>query len=206
MNFITAYCHISKESVSMNGETILRKDETTTDDFIKKIYKNSKLDYPKFYKMDMLSKFAFLGTEILKNHCAKIIEYTDDAIALLFSNSVSSADTDIKFQKSYQVERSPSPALFVYTLPNILIGEIAIRNKWFGENLFTILPNFDSAYFTMQCNIILEKKAEAVLCGWINVLDENIETFIFFAEKKHPQKMNLPLNSETLSILYKNKI
>lgn len=203
MNFITAYCRISNEVVIVDGEIIFRKDEASTDDFLKQIYKNFKLDYSKFYKMDMLSKFAFLGTEILKCHCKRIAEYSDDEIALLFSNSVSSADTDIKFQKSYQEESSPSPSLFVYTLPNILIGEIAIRNKWFGENLFTIFPKFDSDFFTNYCNILLSKNTEACLCGWINILDENPDTFIFLVEKENESKFNFSLNSETLSILYK---
>lgn len=203
MSFITAYCRISKKLVTVNGEIIFRKDEASTDDFSKQIYKNFKLDYSKFYKMDLLSKFAFLGIESLKKHCTPITEYADDEIALLFSNSVSSADTDIKFQKSYMEQGSPSPSLFVYTLPNILIGEIAIRNKWFGENLFTILPNFGSEYFTAQCNIFLEKKAKAVLCGWVNILGENLDAFIFFVEKTNTNKINFPLNSETLLMLYK---
>lgn len=203
MNYITAYCRISKVGVSVNGEIIFKKDEHSSDDFAKQIYRNSKLDYSKFYKMDTQSKYAFLVTEILKSRYKKITEFADDAIALFFSNSVSSVDTDIKFQKSYIEEGSPSPSLFVYTLPNILIGEIAIRNKWFGENLFTILPNFDSEYFVTQCNIVLKKKAEACLCGWINIFDDEIEAFIFFAERGDSQKMGLPLNSQTLSILYK---
>jgi len=203
MSFITAYCRISKELVIVNGEIIFRKDEISADDFTKQIYKNSKLDYSKFYKMDLLSKFAFLGTEILKAHSKKITEYGDDEIALLFSNSVSSADTDIKFQKSYLEEGSPSPSLFVYTLPNILIGEIAIRNKWFGENLFTIFPKFDSDFFANYCNILLSKNTEACLCGWINILDENVDVFLFFVEKTEVNRINSPLNSEALSILYK---
>lgn len=203
MNFVSAYCLISNHSVRMNRDILFSKNENEQDDFAKQIYKNFKIDYSKFYKMDLLSKIAFLGVEILKMKYPPIKNYRDDEIALFFSNSVSSADVDMKFQKSYSEENSPSPALFVYTLPNILIGEIAIRNKWFGENLFTILSNFDAEFFVQQCDIFLEKKAKACLCGWVNVLDKSIEAFIFFIEKNKTEQNNLELNSETLIKLYK---
>ena len=43
-----------------------------------------------------------------------------------------------RFQETIQHADSyyPSPALFVYTLPNIVTGEIAIRNKYYGETSF----------------------------------------------------------------------
>ena len=37
----------------------------------------------------------------------------------------------------------PSPSLFVYTLPNIVAGEIAIRNKYAGETSAFVLEKYD---------------------------------------------------------------
>ena len=153
--------------------------------------------------MDQLSKIAFIGTELMKQANPEISKYGENDIALLFSNSRSSADTDIKFQESYQNGGIPSPSLFVYTLPNILIGEIAIRNKWYGENMFTISSIFDSEYYANYCNILIKKNAEAALCGWINVDDDKIEAFFFFVTKKDIKQLNLPLSSEKLKKIYK---
>ena len=41
------------------------------------------------------------------------------------------------------MEDFPSPALFVYTLPNIVAGEIAIRNKYEGETSAYVLEEFN---------------------------------------------------------------
>ena len=82
--------------------------------------------------------------------------FKDDEIALLFGNNHSSAETDIQFSNSYKDGNSASPALFVYTLPNILIGEIAIRNKWYGENLFTVYPKFNAELFEKNITLLAE--------------------------------------------------
>ena len=44
---------------------------------------------------------------------------------LVLSNANASLDVDLKYAKTMQT--GASPALFVYTLPNIVIGEISIR-------------------------------------------------------------------------------
>ena len=84
--------------------------------------------YPKFFKMDLLSKLGFLTAEIL---------LMDDPIAekdktgIFIANSSSSLETDRKFHETMKNPSNyyPSPSLFVYTLPNILMGEISIRHK-----------------------------------------------------------------------------
>ena len=153
--------------------------------------------------MDQLSKLAFLGVELTLKETPEINNYGENDIAVLFSNKQSSAATDINFLASYHDGGIPSPSLFVYTLPNILIGEISIKNKWFGENMFTVSQNFDTKYFADYCNILLNKNSEAALCGWINVDGIKIEAFLFFVTKKDIKQLNLPLSSEKLEELYK---
>jgi hypothetical protein len=203
MSYISAYCRMRNYSVSVNGEVVSSAQEISKEDWMKQLYKNLQVDYPKFYKMDVLSKLSFLGTEILKKNQAAINHYADDEIALLFSNCNSSADVDMKFQRSYQEEAAPSPALFVYTLPNILTGEIAIRNSWYGENLFFLCEKFDATFFVNHCNILLNKTAKACLCGWIESVNEETDVFLFFVEK-NPGKKNIPLTHQTLANLYKS--
>lgn len=200
MNYITSYCHISSNKCWINGKEFFGSD--LTDDFIKELYSLLEIKYSKFHKMDQLSKIAFVGSELIKRDLSDIDDYNDDDIALLFSNKTSSAVTDVNFQESYQNGGSPSPSLFVYTLPNILMGEIAIRNKWYGENMFTISPNFDATYFTNYCNLLLDKNAQASLCGWVNVDNGKVESFFFFVAKKNIKQLNLPLDSTRLMELF----
>ena len=201
MSFITAWCHINGKSIHVNGAQLLENVEPSIEAFLKDIYKNLQIEYPKFYKMDMLSKTAFLASEAMKRVNPDIFTYADDQIALVFSNKNSSADTDLKFQKSYMENAAPGPALFVYTLPNILIGELAIRNKWYGENLFTVFPVFDPVFFVNYCSVLLSRQSKACLCGWVNVIDET-EVFLFFVEDKMRNEQSLELNPETLNDLY----
>jgi hypothetical protein len=204
MSRISSYCHISNESIIINNDEVFAENKTGIKDLVKEAYLKLDLNYPKFYKMDTLSKVAFLGVEILKKHYPDINNYGSDEIALMFSNQYSSEDTDKKFTHSYQEENAPSPALFVYTLPNILIGEIAIKNSWYGENLFVVLPDFDADFFANYCNILISKTSQAVIGGWVNVLDENINAFLFFAEKEKAAT-DLILTSETIENIYKTK-
>ncbi|MBC7864989.1 MAG: hypothetical protein IAF38_18590 [Bacteroidia bacterium] len=204
MNHLSSYCHIStKEIVTDKGALLFDNTEgLEVNDFLKTVYKKLAIDYPKFYKMDSLSKAAFLGVELLKKENAALAEYADDEIALLFANSNASEDTDKKFVNSYAEEHAPSPSLFVYTLPSILMGELAIRNKWYGESLFVILQKFDAAFFADYCNMILLRNAKACICGWIEITEGKTEAFIFLAEKNGNEN-NTPLTKQTIEKIYK---
>lgn len=182
MSFVTAYCHIDENLCSLNGEVLLRKNEETGETWFKQIYKALAIEYPKFYKMDLISQAGFLGSELIKK-VNPLSAYADDEVALLFGNKQSSADTDIRFQESYLEKKTPSPSLFVYTLPNIVLGEIAIRNKWYGENMFVVLPKFTPEFFVRYSTILMQSGAEAVLGGWLSILEGKVEVFMFLIEK-----------------------
>jgi hypothetical protein len=183
MSRITAYCHMTENACSVNGELLLQKDQIAGDGWLKQIYKKLDLSYPKFYKMDLLSQTGFIMTEMIKNAIPDLAgSYLDDEIALLFANRTSSAETDLRFEKSYQSKGAPSPALFVYTLPNIVMGEIAIYNKWYGENMFAVLPKFAPDFFVSHTEILLSTGSKAVLNGWIEVKDGQTEAFVFMVE------------------------
>ena len=100
--------------------------------------------------MDSLSKLAFLAGDILLNEELSIEE--ENNIALVFSNKASSLDTDRKHQESIQNQENyyPSPAVFVYTLPNICIGEISIKHKLYSENSFFIFDSFNAEHLEVM--------------------------------------------------------
>ena len=66
----------------------------------------------------------------------------------------------------------PSPSLFVYTLPNIVTGEIAIRHKFYGETCFYILENKEQL-FELANNQVQLTKLSAALIGWVECENEN---------------------------------
>lgn len=197
MSFITAYCQITERSCTVNGEIVSEKNEQSGESWFKQLYKELAVDYPKFYKMDLLAQAGFIGSELIKKADQdRLVTYGDDEIALLFANQESSADTDIRFKESYEDKKAPSPSLFVYTLPNIVLGEIAIRNKWFGENMFAVLPKFAPEFFVQYGSILLANDSKAILAGWLGILDGKIQVFVFLVEEN--AQSGIPLNKENL--------
>ncbi|MBO4282541.1 MAG: 3-oxoacyl-ACP synthase [Bacteroidales bacterium] len=134
------------------------------------LYRNQMGDYPKFFKMDELARTGFIASELLLKVSPK-----SDYNILLF-NSVSSLADDIAFQKTIDDKENffPSPALFVYTLPNIVTGEIAIRNRFQTETNFMVLDKGE----TVDCLVMGEQAALSaqrgpVLTGWVDCWDKD---------------------------------
>ncbi len=182
---ITSFAAIRPGSCFVNGTEVCSFDTETGVSWFRQIYKFLQPDYPKFYKMDQLSQAAFLSVELLKQYGNRSIEVQqEDALAMVFANSESSSVTDLLFQDSYQHQGSPSPSLFVYTLPNIMLGELSIRNKWYGENMFAVFPKFALDFYSKNAVLLLNETISMVLCGWINVSPEKQEILVFTIEKE----------------------
>nr|WP_295923617.1 hypothetical protein [uncultured Dyadobacter sp.] len=185
MKTITAYCNLRADECLVNGEVIARRDAGSEDYWFKQIYRRQELGYPKFYKMDVLSQAGHLATELIKRANPDIsAAYADDQIALVFANASSSAETDRRFKQTYQAGGSPSPSLFVYTLPNIVLGEIAIANKWYGENMFAVLPKFVPGFYLDYSKILMASDSLALLCGWLEVTADTTDVFLFTVEER----------------------
>lgn len=199
-SYITVYCKIEKNQISLNGETVFHSEELSFQDFSKKAYQQFELNYPKFFKMDNLSKLAFLASEIILK--GNLESETENNVALLFANKSSSLDTDVKYQKSIsdKNEYFPSPAVFVYTLANICMGEISIKNQFKSENCFFIFDAFNSQFMADYGNLLLKTgKAEKVLCAWTELYQEEYQVFMCLVSKEG----NLENTAENLEKLYK---
>lgn len=178
--YISAYCLIENNALWLNGEEVINAPEMPFADFAKQVYQHYNMAYPKFFKMDNLSKLAFLAADVLLK--PKVEEEKENNIALLFANKSSSLDTDVKHQESIGDKENyyPSPAVFVYTLPNICLGEISIRHKLFTENSFFIFEAFNPSFFANYAGILLDTdKAEEVLCGWVEFFKEDYKAFMY---------------------------
>jgi hypothetical protein len=132
-SMINSYVHIRKNRIFRDGKEIFIGEAGVKSDFLKQAYKKLQLNYPKFHKMDRLSKLGVLATAVLFGE-----DPVDPATALVLSNRNSSLDTDLLHFES--MKNIVSPAIFVYTLPNIVMGEISIKYKLESENSFFISP------------------------------------------------------------------
>lgn len=139
---------------------------------LNELYRQFVGDYPKFFKMDSLCKLGFLASELLLGSLSA--EQKENASIILF-NKNGSLITDRNYQQTISDSNYfPSPALFVYTLANIITGEIAIRHKIYGETSFYILPNKDEEVMErMVKNIFLTSHPTLVLTGWVDYENEN---------------------------------
>ena len=189
---ISSYCHIKNQQVSLNGTVVFNEEHPRFSDFIKAVYKAQDTKYPKFFKMDNLSKLAFLAADILLKD-QQLDLGKEHNIALVFSNRAASLDTDLTHQKAIQDKDNyfPSPAVFVYTLPNICLGEISIKYKLFTENSFFIFDRFNPEHLMTYAHSLLDiNKADSVLCAWVELEGENYEAFLYLVSKEGPIKHN----------------
>ncbi len=119
--------------------------------------------------MDNLSKLGWLASEILLKDSFKPEDYKPEEFGVVLANSNASLDTDLKYFET--TKEFASPSLFVYTLPNIVIGEICIRNKFKGENAFFIQEKFDTGFIEQYVNNLVNSNIlQACICGWVDVV------------------------------------
>ncbi len=166
--------------------------ENNINSFLKEMYYKLDLDYPKFFKMDNLCKLGVIGTELLcrKN---KDLFSRKDRVGIILQNKSSSLDSDIKHQEGIE-NNTVSPAIFVYTLPNIVIGEISIKHKWQSEGVFFIDENIDTKLLSQYSNILLkEGRADLNLIGWIDVIKNqySLKLCVVNAEIKAEELKNI---------------
>jgi hypothetical protein len=215
---ITAYCIIRHREIICDGKTIYSSQAGTLKDFLQQAYDFIKPEYPKFYKMDHLSQLGLLAAEVLLKNRSLSAEYPAESISVVLSNAHSSLDTDLRYLAS--TKTMASPALFVYTLPNIVAGEICIRHKIKGENAFFISPAFDpewmvdyvstvfssipntpacaSASAGRQCLI-----SNACIAGWVDLVGEHHDVFLYLLEKN--KQPSLEHSAEKLKELYNTR-
>ena len=178
---------ISPSEVVVDGKAVTLPEGISGKDLLTFLYKEKVGNYPQFYKMDLLSRLGFVASELLLDEeGGERFAGTDSRAVVLFNRS-SSLMTDRKYLSTIAEDNYyPSPALFVYTLPNIITGEIAIRNKYNGETSFYILPERNGGVMENVLEAaFLDKKTQSVISGWIDCTADNcFEADMFIAEKK----------------------
>jgi 3-oxoacyl-(acyl-carrier-protein) synthase len=130
----------------------------------------------KFFKMDNLSRLAYVAiSELLRDTDVKE-KYNPDEIGIVLANRSASLDTDVRHcEQMEQNGDDVSPAIFVYTLPNVAAGEVSIRHKIQGEATFFIQNSPDSFVEDYARMLLRRGDLKAVVCGWCELLSEEFE-------------------------------
>ena len=178
---------ISPKGVWVDGNPIPTENENGNTTPFTAIYKQKIGEYPKHYKMDALCRLGFVASELLLQAEGKTrFEECDDRAVVLFNRS-SSIYSDKKYLASICDKENyfPSPSVFIYTLPNIVTGEIAIRNGYHGDTSFYILPSKDEEQMLeILETAFLDRQTTSVLAGWLDYEDaEHYEAELYIAEQ-----------------------
>lgn len=174
---------IRENKIFKNGQLFFETDAgLTLKEFLKASWKNLKVKYPKFYKMDEVSKLGVLAAEILlldEPHKA----FNEEEVGVVLSNAHSTFVTDTEHWNSVKEDDSffPSPAVFVYTLPNIMVGEVCIRHKLRGENSFFITEHYDETLIKQHISLLMKQhKIKAAIGGWVDQSPNNYRVEMFW--------------------------
>ena len=145
---------------------------------LKELYLRYVGDYPKFYKMDPLCRLGLVATELLLQAEGeeRFAERSDRAVLLVGSSASVVSDEAFRQTIADPAACYPSPSVFVYTLPNIVAGEGAMRNHYHGETAYYVLPSKDwGRILQLVDNVLTDPAIHSVLGGWIDYTDN--ETF-----------------------------
>ena len=182
--------YITPQGVWLDGKVFAIDKEGKQSSLLTALYKQIMGNYPKYYKMDGLCRLGFIASELLlkaERDEGSFTEDTNKTRAIVFFNRSSSIASDKKYLASIAEKDNyfPSPSVFVYTLPNIVTGEIAIRNGYHGETSFYILPHKNE--LLMQDIIettFMDEQTTSVLTGWLDYEDsEHFEADLYIAYK-----------------------
>ncbi len=198
---IKRYCALTTGRCTLNGIPVLNEEETCLKTFLADLYRAMGLESMKFFKMDTLSKAGFLAAELLLRE--ESTEASERETGLFFANSASSLNTDRNYQATIGEKYFPSPSVFVYTLANIVLGEICIRHKLYGENTFFVSSVFPAAHLHRYVEAAFASSAmERALVGWLECDGEHCDVFAMLVEK-NGNGTGLDFKEEILNKLYK---
>ena len=158
--------HILPDGVTLDGRPLPVQSQGAG--FLSEIYRKYVGDYPKYHKMDALSRLAFLATEMLLSR-GDVPQ--DSGRATILFNRTSSVVADRCHLGSIAKpgEFYPSPSVFLGTLPNIATGEIAIRHGYTGETSLYITDFRDEALMKKVVGSSFSPGGfRSLICGFVD--------------------------------------
>ncbi len=129
---------------------------------------------PRFGRMDPLCKLGLAAVELMG------VEFSEkETTGVCLGTPDGSWSVDEAFWKE------PSPALFTYTLPSTLVGEICIRYGLKGPNLCLMLSRADSVSLLEEtAEWLRQGEASAAVCVFANAVKGSEFAFALYLEKE----------------------
>lgn len=198
---IISYGRLSDDSLEINGENIDIKQDS--ENRLDNIYRSLNISYPKFFKMDRMCKAGFLVSELILRKAGFDTDTPKKDMAIAFFNRSASSDDDLAYLNSIDKDNYfPSPSVFVYTLPNIVMGEVAIRNKILGETAFYVTENLSTESLIQQVKVIMnDESCRYVLCGWTEYFKGHCDVMMCLVTKDNVNKISF--NKVNINKLWK---
>ncbi len=148
---------------------------------IREKFRSSGLNDMKFYKMDDMCKLGYIASHILLEG----LQFSPEDMAVVLQNRSASLDSDLKHLHNILSGPGASPAVFVYTLPNVASGEISIRYRIKGENTFFISSSYRKKDLeTYAAAVLSSSRAKYCIVGWLEFLGEEYEADFELLGKK----------------------
>ena len=155
--------------LSVDGRMLCDSSASSTEAIIN-AYRAQGIDHPKFFKMDPNAQLAVVAVEPLFQRIAQLPDLDRDRIGLVHLSRHGSLEIDAHYWNTYTSEHLASPAAFVYTLPNIALGEVGIRHRLHGASfcLLSDAPRTDLLLAAAE-QMIAQEGMRHVVCGWSDI-------------------------------------
>ena len=192
---IKSWINLNSSSVFFKGTRIAT--DAYGKDLLVSLYRKYINGYPKFFKMDPLSRLGFVACELLFNsekvETLQTDNLNEDSCLILFNKSASLANDKIYNETIDHENYFPSPSVFVYTLPNIVTGEIAIKNKIYGETSFYVIDELDATtIFNVVSSSMSDTNNNRCICGWLECSNEdNFNAILLMIDKTSDTLFNI---------------
>ncbi|MBQ9597892.1 MAG: 3-oxoacyl-ACP synthase [Bacteroidales bacterium] len=163
---------ITPESLRMDGADV--PVEARGAALVSELYKKYLSDGSRFFKMDLFSRLAYVGTGLLAKDALEGIAPEEIAILLFTVNGSVLADRKHLSTYTHPDEYYPSPSVFINTLPNVVLGEIAMKNTIKGETTLVMLPERDEPLKDrIVAATLAATRPAAVMAGWVDCTAED---------------------------------
>ena len=166
--------HLSEKDVTVDGVKLAVTSMGKA--LVTELYKKTGGDYPRFYKMDLLCRIGLVATQLLLKAEETTTSDAAEHRAVVIVGRSGSIHADLNYLTSimHADDFFPSPERFVYTLPNIVTGEIAMRYHYHGETSFYLLPTRDASIVSdIVQSAFLDPDTTSVIGGWIDCETDN---------------------------------
>lgn len=178
----TTTCTIAPGRISYNDAVQFEQKGASFDAFIRGAYKQLDWQYPKFYKMSPLCQLGTVAARYLLQNKA-LAPFAADSIAIVVANKHATQATDQRYLASFADPNAyyPDPNAFVYTLPNILIGEWCIQYNIKGQTAFFVQPQPDWEFLLGYSQMLLQDAAtQCCLVGWVDYKEASYQATLQF--------------------------